>query len=62
MCCIKVKSFGGDAVVGHGVCDEAYMAMAASFKGDWYISGVCFDLLVHVLKIRVVAVVYKFFE
>ena len=50
---------GVDAAVGHSFCDEAYMVVAASSKGDWDGSSVFFDILVHGLQIRVVRVSCK---
>ena len=59
MCLKKLMIVGVDAAVGHGFCDEAYMVVAASSKGDWDRSSVFFDILVHGLQIRVVRVSCK---
>ena len=38
------------------------MVVAESSKGAWDVSGVCFDMIVHGFKIRLVGVSYQFFE
>ena len=35
VCWTKVSIFGGDVVVGHGVSENAQMAVAASSMGAW---------------------------